>query len=215
MLFSTLVLQGRHGWMCQRTVFSGHGNLRISFCAISLQEMLTAAKEANTTWAGPLKIFCVEQLARIRKDFGDISFLCLSSWDDVRGLIETSQWIRHRRACLLTIVDGNAKSLSITSCSALWWHFLPASGRGCCLLWVSHAPCPSKQLVFAAADLALNFSSRQKKKKKKKSAEWLMLSDCRCLAVTAIIIRSADHRLHMQATHTGSVLLSFCSSFKF
>lgn len=38
-------------------------------------------------------------------------------------------------------------------------------------------------------DLALNVGTRHK------AAEWLMLSDSGCVGVTAIILRSADHRL--------------------
>lgn len=100
------------------------------------------------------------------------------------------------------------QSFSATSCSSSRQHFLPASDHGCRLLRVSHAPCPSKQFVFGgAADLALNFSGRQKKKeekKKKGDTAWLMLSHCCCRGGVQMTVC-----LDLRATQTKSFLLSF------
>lgn len=44
LLFFSILFQGRSGWMCQRAVVLGHGNLRIKTSTINLRGMFTPAK---------------------------------------------------------------------------------------------------------------------------------------------------------------------------
>lgn len=102
--------------------------------------------------------------------------------------------MRHGARSTLSDFWTQQQSFSATSCSLARRHFLPASDHGCRLLRVSHAPCPSKQFVFGgAADLALNFSSRQKKKKKRGGKK----GSCGTADAVSLLLsgRSADHRL--------------------
>lgn len=45
--FSALVFQGRLGWSCQRAVFFGHGNLRISFVRSAFRKCLLLRKQTE------------------------------------------------------------------------------------------------------------------------------------------------------------------------
>lgn len=184
-------------------------------CAISLQEMLTAAGGDERKAPAIHHTWRVRQTEPCQKSaLGNIAFLCqylprlLMEWDD---------GMRHGPARLGAGSRMQPQSFSATSCSSARRHFLPASDHGCRLLWVSHAPCPSKQFVFGgAADLALNFSSRQKKKKKKKGGKKkgavarLMLSHCCCLGGVQIAVW-----MDFRATQTKWFLLSFFSLFCF
>lgn len=49
LLFSTLVFQGRPVSMCQRAVFVGHGNLRISFVQSTFRKRLLLHKDHSVT----------------------------------------------------------------------------------------------------------------------------------------------------------------------
>ncbi len=70
----------------------------------------------------------------------------------------------------------------------------------------SHFPMPLVRVnnVFGT-DLALNFSTRHE------AAAWPMLSDSHCLGVTAIILRSADHRWTSVCAHIHGQ--SICNHF--
>lgn len=156
--------------------------------AISLQEMLTAAGEAN---ARP-RPFNTQGASNKRNLIGKVLLEILVS---SARTVDDMRW-RHETRARSTLSDfwTQQQSFSATSCSLARRHFLPASDHGCRLLRVSHAPCPSKQFVFGgAADLALNFSSRQKKKKKRGGKK----GSCGMADAVSLLLsgRSADHRL--------------------